>query len=103
MIHLSASPDELTDEGRAWLGRDRVAHSFLYASERRDAEFRLRKTGADAAFRYLCQRPRRAARIPARPARPHKRDIGWYLAWPFAVLCGFWPLVPEPPHEDEPV
>ena len=102
MTELSASPEMLTDAGKEWLARDRVASSLFYIADRRDGEFAIRKRGADAAFRYLCTRHRRKPQ-KIRESKPHRHGIGWYLAWPFAALCGWIPLVPEAPHENETV
>lgn len=105
MITLSASPADLTDDGREWLARDRKAECFFYATAQRDREIAARATGANAAYLYLSTRHRRKVRrVPCGTCGACEkpwRGIGWYLAWPFAVLCGFWPLVPEPAHEDE--
>jgi len=98
---LSASPEHLTDAGVDWLNRDRKATAASYAIRMLEAEPAIRTRAADAAFNYLLTRPRRKCRDLAAEARPPCRGIGWYLAWPFAALCGWIPLVPEAPHEND--
>ena len=102
MIHLSASPEQLEPAGREWLERDRTQSHYFYACDIRDREHEAIKRGADAAYDYLVNRHKRKP-LRVQESKPGFRGIGWYLAWPFAVLCGFIPLVPEPPHENEQV